>query len=95
MTPRKAGNLAAHLPHGAVTWLAMGLDAGWSVEAQLTAQAIDVLNGANWQRSGGKGSQPKPIDRPADLLRRAEHAEHHAARAARFLARRRAGGGTE
>jgi hypothetical protein len=94
MTPRKAGVLAANLPHGAVTWLAMGSDAGWSVEAQLMAQAVDALNGANWQRGGGKGSKPPPVDRPAELLKRAERAEHHAARAARFLARRRARGGS-
>ena len=94
MTPRKAGTLAANLPHGAQVWLAQGHDAGWSVEAQLMAFAVDALNGANWQRSGGKGSKPKPIDRPADLLRRAQAAEHHADRAARFLARSRARGGS-
>lgn len=93
MTPRKAGVLAANLPHGSMTWLAMGLDAGWSVEAQLMASAVDVLQWANHQRAGGKGSKPTPLDRPADLLKRAERAEHHAARAARFLARRRAEGG--
>lgn len=86
--------LAANLPHGAMAWLALGLDSGWSVEAQLTALALDALNGANWQRGGGKGSQPKPVDRPPDLLARAERAEHHAARAARFLARRRDRGGS-
>ena len=78
-----------------MTWLAMGLNAGWSVEAQLMAEAVDVLNGANWQRAGSQGSRPTPIDRPAQLLKRAEAAERHAARAARFLARRRAQGGSQ
>jgi hypothetical protein len=94
MTPRKAGALAANLPHGAQVWLALGHDAGWSVEAQLLAHAVDALHGANWQRGGGKGAQPKPIDRPADLVKRARAGERAAARAARYLARRRERGGT-
>jgi hypothetical protein len=86
--------LAANLPHGSMTWLAQGHDSGWSVEAQLMALAVDALNGANWQRGDGKGSKPRPIDRPADLLKRARSTEYHAARAARFLSRRRARGGS-
>jgi hypothetical protein len=94
MTPRRAGVLAANLPHGSTVWLAQGQDAGWSVEAQLLAQAVDALNGANWQRTAGKGAKPKPVDRPAALLKRAQATERNAARAARFLARRRVRGGT-
>lgn len=95
MTPRKAGVLVANLPHGAAVWLAMGSDAGWSVEAQLLAGVVDQLAGANWQRGGSKGPQPNPVDRPADLLKRANRSEHHAERAARFLARRQHRGGSE
>ncbi|WP_431881578.1 hypothetical protein [Micromonospora chalcea] len=25
---------------------------------------VDLLAGANWQRAGGKGPKPKPINRP-------------------------------
>lgn len=94
MTPRKAGVLTANLPHGAAVWLAQGHDAGWSVEAQLLAEAVDALHGANWQRGGSKGAQPPPIDRPAALLKRSQSTERNAARAARFLARKRARGGS-
>jgi hypothetical protein len=30
----------------------------------MLAAVIDVLQGANWQRGGGKGPKPKPISRP-------------------------------
>lgn len=30
----------------------------------LLALIADLLAGANWQRSGGKGQRPKPIPRP-------------------------------
>lgn len=38
--------------------------ARWGVTEHLLATTIDVLAGANWQRSGGKGPKPKPIPRP-------------------------------
>lgn len=38
--------------------------AGWSVSDYLLAHVVDVLNMANWQRGGGKGSRPKPLQRP-------------------------------
>jgi hypothetical protein len=38
--------------------------AHWGVSEHLLATTIDVLQGANWQRSGGKGLKPKPIPRP-------------------------------
>jgi hypothetical protein len=38
--------------------------AGWSLSDHLLASAVDALRGGNWQRSGGKGSKPKPIPRP-------------------------------
>lgn len=36
----------------------------WSAEVHLLALIADLLAGANWQRGGGKGPQPKPIGRP-------------------------------
>lgn len=36
----------------------------WSLTNMLLAQAVDALNGANWQRGGGKGERPKPVQRP-------------------------------
>ncbi|MGZ4530727.1 MAG: hypothetical protein ACXVXP_00075 [Mycobacteriaceae bacterium] len=89
MTPRKASVLAANLPPGALVWMALGYDAGWSMEALLLAAAVDAINGGNWQRSGGKGPQPKPVPRPSDLMRQAQQADRMAERAAAFLARKR------
>jgi hypothetical protein len=36
----------------------------WGPTEHLLAAAVDTLRGANWQRSGGKGSRPKPTPRP-------------------------------
>lgn len=36
----------------------------WSASEYLLAMVVDALNGANWQRGGGKGKRPKPIPRP-------------------------------
>ncbi|MBC3186286.1 hypothetical protein H7347_06830 [Corynebacterium sp. zg-331] len=42
-----------------------GEDEPWGLTEQLLAAAVDALNGANWQRSGGKAhTKPKPIPRP-------------------------------
>lgn len=38
--------------------------ARWGITEHLLASAVDALHGANWQRGGGKGSRPKPINRP-------------------------------
>lgn len=37
---------------------------GWRIDTYLLAAAVDVLQAANYQRSGGKGSRPKPVTRP-------------------------------
>lgn len=89
MTPRKAAALAVSLPAGARIWGALGYDTAWSMEALLLAGVVDALNGGNWQRSGGKGPQPKPVPRPSDLMRQAQQADRMADRAAAFLARKR------
>lgn len=38
----------------------------WTLPVALLADIYDVLNAANWQRSGGKGRRPKPWPRPKD-----------------------------
>lgn len=38
--------------------------AQWDATEHLLAAAVDALNAANWQRSGGKGRRPKPVPRP-------------------------------
>jgi hypothetical protein len=41
-----------------------GKDSIWTLEAQLLALIGDILNVANYQRGGGKGQKPKPLERP-------------------------------
>ncbi len=41
-----------------------GEQLAWDVDTHLLATIVDLLQGANWQRSGGKGTRPKPMDRP-------------------------------
>lgn len=89
MTPRKAQVLALNLPPGALTWQHVGSDNAWTVTDHLLADAVDALNGANWQRGGGKGDAPKPVARPSDLLEIKERREAMLARATRFKNRKR------
>lgn len=37
---------------------------GWGESEELLASILDVLQGANWQRSGGRGARPTPVKRP-------------------------------
>jgi len=46
-----------------------GQKARWTDADYLLAAATDALNGANWQRSGGRFGQPKKIPRPGDTSR--------------------------
>lgn len=46
---------------------------GWDIKTHLLACISDILAGANWQRGGGKGERPKPIERPTDKQRQAEN----------------------
>ena len=41
-----------------------GEQAKWGTTEYLLANVIDLLNGANWQRSGSKGRAPSPFRRP-------------------------------
>jgi len=43
-----------------------GVSLTWDPPTQLLAVIVDLLNAANWQRGGGKGQRPKPIERPGD-----------------------------
>ncbi|WP_250029813.1 hypothetical protein [Paractinoplanes maris] len=38
--------------------------AQWDMQSLLSRQILLTLQGANWQRSGGKGQKPKPIPLP-------------------------------
>jgi hypothetical protein len=41
-----------------------GDDHVWGLQEQLQAATVDVLQAANWQRTGKKSGKPKPIPRP-------------------------------
>jgi len=43
--------------------------ASWDMTALLLRQIDLRLAGANWQRAGGKGQKPKPIDLPSTTSR--------------------------
>ncbi len=63
--------LVKYLPAGsALAREQAGEAAHWGLSEQLLASAVDALNGANWQRSGGKGTRPKPVQRPGVGARR-------------------------
>lgn len=36
----------------------------WTTATTLAAYSLNALNGANWQRGGGRKSRPKPIEPP-------------------------------
>jgi hypothetical protein len=36
----------------------------WTTPVRIAAFSLNALHGANWQRGGGKGSKPKPIEPP-------------------------------
>jgi len=38
----------------------------WGTDTDFLAAILYVLQGANWQRVGGKGTRPKPVTRPVD-----------------------------
>lgn len=51
-------------PGTAISLWAHGEEATWGIQEELLASIADLLAGANWQRGGGKGKQPKPLERP-------------------------------
>ncbi len=65
LTWRRLRVLLEHLPRGsALARVQHGADAEWGLSEHLMAGAVDALHAGNWQRSGGKGRQPKPLPRP-------------------------------
>ena len=64
----------------------MGSDAAWTTGEHLTAVAADVLIGANWQRAGGKGAKPKPLDRPGDIKKAQDRTARAVSQAEKFAA---------
>lgn len=44
----------------------LGESAFWTVDTHLLAGVLDALNGANFQRGGGKGKRPEPVPRPGE-----------------------------
>ena len=54
-----------HLPQDSAFGIAMrGAAALWDANTYLLARMEHRLAGANWQRGGGKGPKPKPIEVP-------------------------------
>ena len=50
----------------AVARCELGESAFWTVDTHLLAGVLDALNGANFQRGGGKGKKPSPVPRPGE-----------------------------
>lgn len=89
-TFRRAAALAAHLPNGSAVWRVLNVDAAWDTNEYLLALTVDALNGANWQRGGGGGTQPKPVPRPAELRAQAATEDRVAAKADAFIRKQQA-----
>ena len=63
---RKAANLAANLPAGALIWQEMEHPNSWTTTDYLLAAQVDAQNVANWIAAGGKqADKPKPLPRPS------------------------------
>ena len=44
----------------------LGESTFWTVDTHLLAGVLDALNGANFQRGGGRGKRPSPVPRPGE-----------------------------
>lgn len=67
LTPREVMSYLIHAPEDSAyhAELRGGQQfRGWTSDRYLLASILDVLQGANYQRSGGKGKKPKPTWRP-------------------------------
>lgn len=87
VTPRFVGVRAINLPPGSAVWRALGEGQAWTDGDYLLAAAVDALNGANWQRAGGKDEKPKPVMRPADAKQERSRNEERRANARAFRER--------
>lgn len=83
LTPRRVLALVEHPREGGPLWAALAstppdLDAkpaemghhGWTFDRHLLAAIVDLLQAANYQRGGGKGTKPTPVPRPSSPKRR-------------------------
>lgn len=43
---------------------------GWNVDRHALVTTVEQLAAGNWQRGGGKGHKPKPLQRPTNRKRR-------------------------
>lgn len=71
-----------------------GPQANWTTETYLLANVVDLLQGANWQRGGGKGRKPQPVPRPrnaAEVREQRERMKRMEARHREWQARRHKG----
>lgn len=62
----------------------------WTLATTLQAGSLNALNGANWQRAGGKGKKPQPVSPPTKKKRvaGASRPGHEGAQAAKDARRR-------
>lgn len=86
MSYRRLTVLIRYLPKDSATMQQiLGREfASWDVTDYLLAAVVDVLQGANWQRGGGKGQRPKPLPRPKSKVEIEEHNRRHVANEARL-----------
>lgn len=61
---REVAAMAVHLPPDSATGRAVVPPDAWGITEYLLAAAVDALHNANWQRGGGKGARPQPVERP-------------------------------
>lgn len=61
---REVAAMAAYLPPESATARAVNPPTGWGIAEYLLAAAVDALHNANWQRGGGRGPRPTPVERP-------------------------------
>ena len=64
---RDIAAMAIHLPRDSATLLAVHpleeIEL-WDLNTHLLATTVDLLAGANWQRTGKRSGRPRPIKRP-------------------------------
>ena len=60
--------LLGQLGEGSALWAAASGGPeyrAWTTATRIAAYSLNALNGANWQRGGGKGKKPPPLEPPA------------------------------
>lgn len=83
LPPAELLALVRHLPDdSALARDLLGPRAAWRVDTVLLARIAYLLDGANWQRSGGTGMRPRPLRPPEP---RPRHRRREGADAARRL----------